>query len=75
MLTLISLGVTAVGVGRPFYFANIYGQEGVSKLIDIFNKELDTTMRLMGEDDIRSFRGNSSFVSSSSYLNMPERAN
>jgi isopentenyl diphosphate isomerase/L-lactate dehydrogenase-like FMN-dependent dehydrogenase len=63
MLTLISLGVTAVGVGRPFYFANIYGQEGVSKLIDIFNKELDTTMRLMGEDDIRSFRGNSSFVS------------
>ena len=68
MLTLISLGVTAVGVGRPFYFANIYGQEGVSKLIDIFNKELDTTMRLMGEDDIKSFRGNSSFVSSSSYL-------
>ncbi|KAM0691159.1 hypothetical protein Q7P36_009930 [Cladosporium allicinum] len=62
MLTLISLGVTAVGVGRPFYFANIYGQEGVSKLIDIFNKELDTTMRLMGEDDIRSFRGNSSFI-------------
>jgi hypothetical protein len=32
-------------------------------------------MRLMGEDDIRSFRGNSSFVSCSSYLNMPERAN
>ena len=63
MLTLISLGVTAVGVGRPFYFANIYGQEGVSKLIDIFNTELDTTMRLMGEDDIRSYRGNSSFVS------------
>jgi isopentenyl diphosphate isomerase/L-lactate dehydrogenase-like FMN-dependent dehydrogenase len=63
MLTLISLGVTAVGVGRPFYFANIYGQEGVAKLIDIFNAELDTTMKLMGEDDIRSFRGNSSFVS------------
>jgi len=63
MLTLISLGVTAVGVGRPFYFANIYGQEGVAKLIDIFNAELDTTMRLMGEDDIRSYRGNSSFVS------------
>ena len=74
MLTLISLGVTAVGVGRPFYFANIYGQEGVSKLIDIFNKELDTTMRLMGEDDIRSFRGNSSFVSSSVVLDTCKRA-
>jgi isopentenyl diphosphate isomerase/L-lactate dehydrogenase-like FMN-dependent dehydrogenase len=64
MLTLISLGVTAVGVGRPFYFANIYGQEGISKLIDIFNTELDSTMQLMGEDNIKSFRGNATFVSS-----------
>jgi isopentenyl diphosphate isomerase/L-lactate dehydrogenase-like FMN-dependent dehydrogenase len=64
MLTLISLGVTAVGVGRPFYFANIYGQDGVAKLIDIFNAELDSTMRLMGEDNIESYRGNSTFVSS-----------
>jgi isopentenyl diphosphate isomerase/L-lactate dehydrogenase-like FMN-dependent dehydrogenase len=63
MLTLISLGVTAVGVGRPFYFANIYGQEGVSKLINIFNTELDSTMRLMGEDKIESYRGNATFVS------------
>jgi isopentenyl diphosphate isomerase/L-lactate dehydrogenase-like FMN-dependent dehydrogenase len=63
MLTLISLGVTAVGVGRPFYFANIYGQDGVAKLIDIFNTELDSTMRLMGEDNIESYRGNSTFVS------------
>jgi isopentenyl diphosphate isomerase/L-lactate dehydrogenase-like FMN-dependent dehydrogenase len=65
MLTLISLGVTAVGVGRPFYFANIYGQDGVAKLIDIFNTELDSTMRLMGEDNIESYRGNSTFVSPS----------
>lgn len=65
MLTLISLGVTAVGVGRPFYFANIYGQDGVAKLIDIFNTELESTMRLMGEDDIRGFRGNASYVSRS----------
>lgn len=64
MLTLISLGVTAVGVGRPFYFANIYGQDGVSKLVDIFNAELESTMRLMGEANIEEFRGNSTFVSS-----------
>lgn len=62
ILTLISLGVTAVGVGRPFYFANIYGQDGSAKLIDLFNTELDTTMQLLGEDDIRSYRGNSTFV-------------
>ena len=70
MLTLISLGVTAVGVGRPFYFANIYGQDGVSKLIDIFNTELDSTMRLMGEDNIRSYRGNSTFVSLEKHFRM-----
>jgi len=64
ILTLISLGVTAVGVGRPFYFANIFGQDGISKLINIFNTELDSTMQLMGEDNIRSYRGNASFVSS-----------
>lgn len=63
MLTLISLGVTAVGVGRPFYFANIYGQDGVSKLVDIFNTELESTMRLMGESNIEEFRGNTTFVS------------
>jgi isopentenyl diphosphate isomerase/L-lactate dehydrogenase-like FMN-dependent dehydrogenase len=63
ILTLISLGVTAVGVGRPFYFANIFGQDGISKLIDIFNTELDSTMQLMGEDNIESYRGNASFVS------------
>jgi isopentenyl diphosphate isomerase/L-lactate dehydrogenase-like FMN-dependent dehydrogenase len=70
MLTLISLGVTAVGVGRPFYFANIYGQDGVAKLIDIFNAELDSTMRLMGEDNIESYRGNSTFVSTSIASNL-----
>ena len=76
MLTLISLGVTAVGVGRPFYFANIYGQEGISKLIDIFNTELDSTMQLMGEDNIKSFRGNATFVSphcSSELLFQPQK--
>lgn len=62
MLTLISLGVTAVGVGRPFYFANIYGQDGVSKLVDIFNAELESTMRLMGEANIEEFRGNATFI-------------
>ncbi|KAM0713557.1 hypothetical protein Q7P37_010519 [Cladosporium fusiforme] len=62
MLALISLGVTAVGVGRPFYFANIYGQDGIAKLINIFNLELENTMKLMGEDDIRGYRGNATFI-------------
>lgn len=62
MLALISLGVTAVGVGRPFYFANIYGQDGIAKLLNIFQLELENTMKLMGEDDIRGFRGNSTFI-------------
>ena len=43
-LTIISLGITVVGVGCPFYFANIYDQEGVSKFTDIFNTEIDSTI-------------------------------
>jgi hypothetical protein len=43
-LTVISLGMTVVGVGCPFYFANIYDQEGVSKFTDIFNTEIDSTI-------------------------------
>jgi len=45
----LCLGATAVGMGRPFWFANAaYGEEGVAKLIDIMAEEIATTMRLLG---------------------------
>lgn len=63
ILTLLSLGVTAVGLGRSPMYANVYGQQGVSKLIDIMTQELKTTMALMGQADVNGFRGNVSYVS------------
>jgi len=63
ILTLLSLGVTAVGMGRPFIFANVYGQSGVTQLINILIQELKTEMQNMGQADVTQFRGNSSFVS------------
>lgn len=63
VLTLIALGCRAVGIGRPAMFANVYGEEGVTKMIDIMTLELTTTMALMGEADIDGYRGNTTYVS------------
>lgn len=62
ILTLIALGAKAVGVGRPAMFANVFGEEGVSKMIAILKEELKTTMQLMGESDVNAYRGNGTFV-------------
>ncbi|KAI5290945.1 hypothetical protein KEM54_006923 [Ascosphaera aggregata] len=48
ILKALCLGATAVGVGRPALYANAYGQEGVEKLFDILQDELETSMRLVG---------------------------
>ncbi|KAJ3936349.1 MAG: FMN-dependent dehydrogenase-domain-containing protein [Lentinula lateritia] len=45
----VCLGATAVGLGRPFLYAqSAYGEVGVRKLISILEREIVTTMRLMG---------------------------
>jgi L-lactate dehydrogenase (cytochrome) len=46
----IALGARACMIGRPYVFGvGAGGQAGVAKAIDIFRKELETTMALMGE--------------------------
>ncbi|KAL3424144.1 Cytochrome b2, mitochondrial 4 [Phlyctema vagabunda] len=40
VLKLLALGVKAVGMGRPFMYANSYGEAGVKKLIDIMKSEI-----------------------------------
>ena len=62
ILTLIALGARAVGLGRSPMFANIYGEEGVTKMISILTEELKTTMELMGQSDIDGYRGNTTFL-------------
>ena len=37
---LLALGVKAVGLGRSFMYANIYGQKGVEKAIKLLRDEI-----------------------------------
>jgi isopentenyl diphosphate isomerase/L-lactate dehydrogenase-like FMN-dependent dehydrogenase len=41
-------------------FANIWGEDGVTHMIDLLRTELNTTMQLMGANDVNTL--NSSFV-------------
>ncbi|KAJ3760979.1 FMN-dependent dehydrogenase-domain-containing protein [Lentinula raphanica] len=49
----LCLGAKAVGLGRPFLYAqSAYGEVGVRKIISILEREIVTTMRLMGVSNI-----------------------
>ena len=61
VITLLALGAKAVGLGRSPIFANVWGEEGVLKMINLLETELRTTMLLMGESNVNNI--NSSYVS------------
>ncbi|CAG8160239.1 unnamed protein product [Penicillium nalgiovense] len=49
VLKAVCLGTTAVGVGRPYYYAlAAYGAEGVERCTDIIAEELEITMKMLG---------------------------
>lgn len=53
----LCLGAKGVGLGRPFLYAMAgYGEEGVSKLIDILRKEVKVNMSLLGVDKIEDLK-------------------
>lgn len=52
VLRLLALGVKAVGLGRPFMYANVYGTEGVVHAIDLLKKEIALDAANMGVADI-----------------------
>ncbi|CAA9956592.1 hypothetical protein CFE70_000191 [Pyrenophora teres f. teres 0-1] len=54
ILKLLALGVRAVGVGRSFMFANIYGAEGVKKAADLLKNELLMDAANMGVADLKN---------------------
>lgn len=60
VIMLLALGARAVGLGRTPMFANIYGEAGVSKMIDMLRTELETEMKLMGEPKAHNI--NASYV-------------
>ncbi|KAL0575289.1 hypothetical protein V5O48_006690 [Marasmius crinis-equi] len=60
VITLLALGAKAVGLGRTPMYANIWGEDGVLRMIDLLETELRTTMLLMGESNVNNI--NSSFI-------------
>ncbi|KAI2616820.1 hypothetical protein GGR54DRAFT_223360 [Hypoxylon sp. NC1633] len=64
VLKAVCLGATAVGVGRPFFYAfGAYGARGVERCVDILVEELVLGMRLLGIrslDEARPDRVNAS---------------
>jgi len=52
ILKALCLGVTAVGIGRPYLYALAYGQEGVEHMTQILKDELQTSMKLVGITDV-----------------------
>ncbi|KAJ5758342.1 uncharacterized protein N7511_007036 [Penicillium nucicola] len=49
VLKALCLGATAVGVGRPYYYAlAAYGAEGVERCTDILAEEVEITMKMLG---------------------------
>ncbi|KAF4853407.1 Cytochrome b2 [Colletotrichum siamense] len=52
-LKLLALGVKAVGLGRPFMFANVFGEEGVTKAIQMIKHELAIDAANLGVPDLK----------------------
>lgn len=61
VLKFLALGVKAVGLGRSFMYANVYGTAGVERAIEILKREIFLDAVNLGVDDIRKL--NSSIVS------------
>ncbi|KAJ7209784.1 FMN-dependent alpha-hydroxy acid dehydrogenase [Mycena pura] len=59
-IILLALGARAVGLGRPPMFANIWGEAGVMRMIDLFAQEMYTSMQLMGVSNVNQL--NTSYV-------------
>ncbi|KAK8024203.1 hypothetical protein PG993_012269 [Apiospora rasikravindrae] len=52
-LRLLALGVRAVGIGRPFMYANAFGQAGVEKVAQILKNELVGDSANLGVPDLK----------------------
>ncbi|KAJ4303438.1 hypothetical protein N0V90_002332 [Kalmusia sp. IMI 367209] len=53
VLKLLALGVRAVGLGRPFMYANVYGTEGVSAAVEIMKMEIGLGAANVGVGDLK----------------------
>ncbi|KAL2207296.1 FMN-dependent alpha-hydroxy acid dehydrogenase [Sarocladium strictum] len=58
-LKLLALGVRSVGLGRPFMYANIFGVDGVKKVVDIMKKEIAVNAGNLGLADLKDITAKS----------------
>lgn len=65
ILKLLALGVRAVGLGRPFVYANVFGIEGVRHAIDLLNREVTVDAANLGVTNLHEI--NASYVSTPSF--------
>ncbi|KAL7622499.1 hypothetical protein AAE478_008006 [Parahypoxylon ruwenzoriense] len=54
VLKLLALGVRAVGLGRPFMYANTYGVGGVARAIQILKTEIAQDAAQVGISDVQN---------------------
>ncbi|KAH9221747.1 (S)-2-hydroxy-acid oxidase [Leptodontidium sp. 2 PMI_412] len=59
-LKLLALGVRAVGLGRPFMFANVYGTQGVTRAIQLLKKEIAISAASLGVGNLKNI--NSTYI-------------
>jgi len=53
----LCLGAKAVGLGRPFLYAqSAYGAAGVSKIVEIFRREIMIVMTAVGASTLRDLK-------------------
>ncbi|KAJ6575256.1 FMN-dependent dehydrogenase-domain-containing protein [Mycena capillaripes] len=57
VLKALCLGATAVGLGRPFLYAqSAYGEAGVVKIVQILEREIVTGMRSLGAAGVKDLK-------------------
>jgi len=54
VIKALCLGARAVGIGRPFLYAqSAYGAPGVVRIVEILQREIVTAMRLLGVKSVK----------------------
>lgn len=53
VLKMLALGVRAVGLGRPFMYANVYGTEGVAKAVELLKAEIASDAAHLGLSSLK----------------------
>jgi L-lactate dehydrogenase (cytochrome) len=63
VLKALALGAKGTFIGRSYiYGLGAMGEAGVSAALDVIQKEMDTTLALMGEQDVNAVRRDNLFV-------------